>query len=96
MSEYITKEAAIQAFEWGDADIFEEYGYGYNSGFSREAIKNIINSIPAADVKEVTLCKNCKYNTDVNKCFNPDSFTAVPADDDFSSYGKRIEEIDNV
>ena len=54
MDEYITKETVIQAFEWGDADVFEDYKDGYISGFSREAIKNIINSIPAANVKEVT------------------------------------------
>ena len=54
MAEYITKEAGIQAFEWGDADVFEDYKDGYISGFSREAIKNIINSIPAANVKEET------------------------------------------
>ena len=54
MAEYITKEAVIEAFEWGDADIVEDYGDGYIFGFSREAIKNIINSIPAANVKEVT------------------------------------------
>lgn len=54
MAEYITKEAAIQAFEWGDADVFEDYKDGYISGFSRETIKNIINSIPAANVKEET------------------------------------------
>lgn len=50
MDEYITKEVVIQAFEWGDVDVFEDCGDGYISGFSREAIKNIINSIPAADV----------------------------------------------
>ena len=54
MDEYITKEAVIQAFEWGDADVFEDCGDGYISGFSRDAIKNTINSIPAADVKEET------------------------------------------
>ena len=53
MAEYITKEAVIQAFEWGDADVFEDCEDGYISGFSREAIKNIINSIPAADVTPV-------------------------------------------
>ena len=53
MDEYITKEAVIQAFEWGDADVFEDCEDGYISGFSREAIKNIINSIPAADVTPV-------------------------------------------
>lgn len=50
MAEYITKEAVIQAFEWGDVDVFEDCGDGYISGFSRDAIKNTINSIPAADV----------------------------------------------
>lgn len=53
MTEYITKEAAIQAFEWGDADVFEEYGYGYNSGFSQESIKSAIDAIPAVDVAPV-------------------------------------------
>lgn len=52
MAEYITKEAVIQAFEWGDADVFEDYGDGYISGFSRDAIKKIINSIPAIDIKK--------------------------------------------
>ena len=54
MAEYITKEAVIQAFEWGDTDVVEDYGDSCIFGFSREAIKNIINSIPAANVKEVT------------------------------------------
>lgn len=53
MAEYITKEAAIQAFEWGDADVFEDYGDDCNSGFSRESIKSAINAIPAADVAPV-------------------------------------------
>ena len=53
MAEYITKEAVIQAFEWGDVDVFEDCGDGYISGFSRDAIKNTINSIPAADVTPV-------------------------------------------
>ena len=54
MAEYITKEAIIEAFEWGDADVVEYYGDGCIFGFSREAIKNIINSIPAVNVKEET------------------------------------------
>ena len=54
MAEYITKESAIEAFEWGDTDVVEDYWDGCIFGFSREAIKNIINSIPAANVKEVT------------------------------------------
>ena len=76
MDEYITKEAAIQAFEWGDADVFDDYGdYGdfYNSGFSRDSIKSTINAIPTFDVapvvharwidtdSEFAQCSLCKY-----------------------------------
>ena len=34
-------------------------------------------------------CKDCKYNIGTKKCLNPDSFFAVPKDDDFCSYGER-------
>ena len=53
MAEYITKEAAIEVFEWGDADVIENYGDGCDFGFSRGAIKSAINSIPTADVAPV-------------------------------------------
>ena len=56
MAEYITKEAAIQAFERGDANVFDDYGYYgdcYNSGFSRDNIKSTIDAIPAVDVAPV-------------------------------------------
>ena len=91
MAEYITKEAAIQAFEWGEADVIEDYGDGYNFGFSRGIIKSAINAIPAADVAPVVRCKDCKYNRGSKKCLNSDSFFAVPKDDDFCSYGERKE-----
>lgn len=44
---------------------------------------------PAADVAPVVRCKDCKYNVGTKKCLNPDSFFAVPKDDDFCSYGER-------
>ena len=53
MAEYITKESAIEAFEWGDTDVVEDYGDGCIFGFSRESIKSVINDIPAADVARV-------------------------------------------
>lgn len=75
MAEYITKEAVIQTFEWGDVDVFEDCGDGYISGFSREAIKNIINSIPAADVTPAIYgqwirphWKNSNYCCDCSEC----------------------------
>lgn len=48
-----------------------------------------IDQVPAADVVPVVRCKNCKYNRGSKKCLNPDSFFAVPKDDDFCSYGER-------
>lgn len=62
MAEYITKEAAIEAFECGDADVIEDYGDGCDFGFSRGAIKSGINSIPAADVAPVVRCKDCAFS----------------------------------
>lgn len=59
MDEYITKEAAIQVFEWGEADVIEDYGDGCKFGFSRGTIKSAINAIPAADVAPVVRCKDC-------------------------------------
>ena len=57
MAEYITKEAAIEVFEWGYADVIEDYGDGCEFGFSRGAIKSAINSIPAADVAPVVYAR---------------------------------------
>lgn len=48
-----------------------------------------IDQVPAADVAPVVRCKDCKYNRGSKKCLNPDSFFAVPQDDDFCSYGER-------
>ena len=53
--------------------------------------KRMLADIPAADVVPVVRCKDCKYNRGSKKCLNPDSFFAVPKDDDFCSYGERKE-----
>lgn len=54
MSEYITKESAIEVFEWGDADVIEEHGdSSCNFGFSRKTVKSTINAIPPEDVAPV-------------------------------------------
>lgn len=45
--------------------------------------------LPTADVVPVVRCKDCKYNVGTKKCLNPDSFFAVPKDDDFCSYGEK-------
>ena len=50
---------------------------------------------PTADVAEVVRCKHCRFNTGENKCLYPDSIIRIPADDDFCSYGRKKEEINN-
>ena len=52
--DYIRREAALEAFENADADVYEDYGDGtVGWGFGRKNIQNVINGIPAADVAEV-------------------------------------------
>lgn len=77
MDEYITKEAAIEVFEWGEADVIEDYGDGCDFGFSRGIIKSAINAIPAADVAPVVhgrwepcFDENCKCRWGFGKCSN--------------------------
>lgn len=56
MSQYLNKDEVIAAFEWGDADVCEDFGgaYGFSEfGFSRAAIQKILDQIPAADVAPV-------------------------------------------
>lgn len=54
MSDYISREAALKAFENADADVMEDYGDGTSDwGFGRGNIREILNSVPAADVEPV-------------------------------------------
>lgn len=71
--EYIDREKAKQL-------LHIEYAY---------AAEQLLDEVPAADVAPVVRCKDCKYNIGTKKCLNPDSFFAVPKDDDFCSYGER-------
>lgn len=62
MTEYIAREAALEALENADPDVYEDYGDGYvDWGFGRKNIQDMINAVPAADVAEVVRCKDCKY-----------------------------------
>lgn len=92
MTEYIKRSAVFEQFDNADADVCETDDFGgVDYGFGMKNIKELINAIPAADVVEVVRCKDCKYNRGSKKCLNPDSFFAVPKDDDFCSYGERKE-----
>lgn len=87
MAEYIEREALRKVLEsWRDAhaDVDDEQGCGLLEDVIWE-----VDAQPAADVAPVVRCKDCKYNRGSKKCLNPDSFFAVPKDDDFCSYGER-------
>lgn len=87
MAEYIKREALRKILEnWRDAhaDVDDEQGCGL-----LEDVIRAVDAQPAADVVEVVRCKDCKYNIGTKKCLNPDSFFAVPKDDDFCSYSER-------
>ena len=54
MSDYISREAALEAFENADADVREDYRYGAcDWGFGMKNIQKVLNSVPAADVEPV-------------------------------------------
>lgn len=54
MADYISREAALEAFENADADVMEDYGDGTSDwGFGRKNIRETLNSVPAADVEPV-------------------------------------------
>ena len=54
MSDYIRREAALEAFENADADVREDYRYGAcDWGFGMKNIQKVLNSVPTADVEPV-------------------------------------------
>ena len=59
-----------------------------------------INSIPAADVVEVTFCKDCRYYQDAK--VNEKGFLICPAsgmeitETDYCSYGSRMDKEDDL
>lgn len=76
MSDYISREAAKEAFENADADVCESYPDGHcDWGFGRSNINAVIDGIPAADVEPVRhgLWKQCfedwRQQIDGNECF---------------------------
>lgn len=60
MAEYIERTAVFEQFDNADADVCETDDFGgVDYGFGMKNIKELINSIPAADVVEVVRCKDC-------------------------------------
>lgn len=60
MAEYIERLAVFEQFDNADADVCETDDFGgVDYGFGMKNIKELINAIPAADVEQVTRCKDC-------------------------------------
>lgn len=90
MAEYIERTAVFEQFDNADADVCETDDFGgVDYGFGMKNIKELINSIPAADVVEVVRCKDCrKFKTYACRM-------VASGYDDFCSYGERKESADN-
>lgn len=103
MAEYIEREAALEAFENADPDVYEDYGDGaVDWGFGRKNVRDVINGIPTIDAVVVTRCKDCRSCRELNRkdrvedayaegvlwCMNQ-SNGVWP--DDFCSYGEPKE-----
>lgn len=85
MSDYISREAAIEAFD--DQSVERYYG-----DVDPDSVIRVINSIPAADVRPVVLCRDCKH-----RFMAPNGWHCPYAewgieDDDFCSCGVKREE----
>lgn len=60
MAEYIKRTAVFEQFDNADADVCETDDFGgVDYGFGMKNIKELINSIPAADVEEIVRCRDC-------------------------------------
>ena len=87
MNEYITKEAAIEAVETTNIELFVS---------EWKEIEEKINTIPAVDVVPVVRCKDCKY-----AYINPlgailcSVSMQMKEHDGFCDAGDRSEERDN-
>ena len=89
MDEYISREETIKRIKECYCTGCNSYnGVRCRACGTGDAI-DMIEDTTAADVAPVVRCKDCKYNMGSKKCLNPDSFFAVPKDDDFCSYGER-------
>lgn len=84
MAEYIKREAAIKAVEKADYTAISSDADDCKADYLRE----IIESVPAADVAPVVMCKDCThlYGTVCAVC------GLLPRKpNDFCSYGERMD-----
>ena len=93
MAEYVDREAFKKSVEERYCKPCKAEGKDHNGCWCRacwvDDMLDEVDCFQTADVAPVVRCKDCKYNRGSKKCLNPDSFFAVPKDDDFCSYGER-------
>lgn len=98
MAEYIERKKVEEAFDNADPDVCESYPDGYSDwGFGRKNVRDVIRGVPAADVVEVTRCKDCKYSKKLfsyegsysSYCLICGSKGSVVFPNDFCSCGER-------
>ena len=86
MTEYISREAAYQTLT--------EY-YHHTTEGMHSALREAISRVPAADVRPVVLCKDCKYyykDADgYEMCDNSEGYDHV-TEDGFCAWAKKREE----
>jgi hypothetical protein len=91
MKEYIERAAAIERFTVAEKE-------ADCPGVDFTVIKRMLSDIPAADVVEVTFCKDCRYYQDAK--VNEKGFLICPAsgmeitEADYCSYGERMDKED--
>ena len=90
-TDYISREAAVKKFE--DA----EYLYDPEQGAKRytaEDAKEILDDVPAADVRPVVRCKDCQHSYDEpggRVCSYGPCVDCIVADDFFCADGEQCE-----
>ena len=90
MAEYIVREKVIAAFD--DSRVDRYYG-----DVDPESVIEVINEIPAADVRPVVLCKDCihaRRYTNKIKCgyWSEQTASEIVCEDDFCSFGEKRKE----
>lgn len=85
MSDYISRQAAIDAIKETQIYVTLDYGIGSFPVISTETALNQIVDLPAADVVEVIRCKDCKHDSYCCRSINPYGRNKM----DYCSYGER-------
>ena len=93
MSDYIKREDAIKALE--SICVPRRVAVGVVAIDIDDAISEL-EQVPSADVVEVVRCKDCKHRHDSLLEGSPfpsfcDVFPAYISDNDFCSYGERVD-----